>query len=208
MDRFPEEIRQGMSANGAMATCVPVQLDAQGDAQGDASWEAAVFFLVGGAESKEDRRVLRKAEKALTIWVEADLIEHAAAAVVVIRLEVHTRPDDPLAAEILLTPGSATSQFKTCKLLTEQPRVMCFFADEAGWVIQTQQITLLPEHRKVFGEILDDATAHDALIRMTARYDAMAALSEIVSHYEIREGTDRSEYASNAPENSPSSREN
>jgi len=167
-----------------------------------------VFFSVGGPESKEDRRVLRKTEGAIPVGIEADLIEHGSAAVVVLRLEVHTRPDDPLAAEILLAPGNSGGHFDACKLLTQQSRLVCFFADEAGWVIRMHQIPLQPEHRQVFGEILDDATAHDALIRMTARYDAMAALSEVASHYEIREGADRTEYSANRSDDAPPGREN
>jgi len=193
-----------MSANGAAATCVPVQIDG---APTD-PWEAAVFFAVGGPESKEDRRVLRKNDGSIPIGIEADLIEHGSAAVVVLRFEVHTRPDDPLAAEILLAPGNTDGHFDTCKLLTQQSRLVCFFADEAGWIIRTHQIPLQLEHRNVFGEILDDATAHDALIRMTARYDATAALSEVASHYEIREGADRSEYGANQAADGPRGREN
>jgi len=192
MDRFPEIVRDAMAASGAHATCVPVKLS---DGHGvESAWQAALFFSIAGPQSKDDRRILKQSDAPLPVGFEADLIEHAKAAVVVIRLEVFTRPDDPLVAEVLLAPGHSKIQFDSCKLLTQQPWLNFFFGDSAHWVINAQRIALAPEHREVFEEILDDATRHDTLVRMTSSYDALAALAEVASHYEMREGVERTEY--------------
>ncbi|NIU06502.1 MAG: hypothetical protein GWO40_19905 [Gammaproteobacteria bacterium] len=185
--RFPEAVRQGMRASGASATCVPVRFG------GDA-WEAALFVQVAEPECKRDRRVLSKATRSLQVSMEADLIENPNAAVVMLRLEVFTLPDDPLASEILLTPGGVTTHFETLKLLAQQRRLCWFFGDQDFNVIHSQQHPLTEEQRAGFDDLLRDAIQHDSLIRLTARYDARAALAEVVEHYELREGVMRTEY--------------
>ena len=81
-----------------MTTCVPVQVDG-------GVWETAVFFEVGGKECKEDRRILRRATRPFPVSLEAETINHASACVVMLRFEVMTREDSPLAGEVLLTPA-------------------------------------------------------------------------------------------------------
>ncbi len=185
--RFPEAVRQAMRTSGASATCIPVRLD------GD-TWEAALFIQAAGPECKRDRRVLGKATRPLRVGIEADLIENPNAAVIMLRLEVFTLPDDPLASEILLTPGAVTTHFETLKLLAAQPRLCWFFGDQDFNVIHSQQHELTDEQRAGFDDLLRDAIQHDSLIRLTARYDARAALAEVVEHYELREGVLRTEY--------------
>lgn len=176
-----------MIAAGAAATCIAVKLD-------EGEWESALFFHLAGPECKGDRRALSKAPSPLPVGLEADLIENEHAAVVLLRLEVHTTPDNPLVAEVLLTPGHVTEQFDALKLLGTQPRLCWFFGDSDFNVIHSQQHPLGDEQRASFGGILQDAIKHDRLIRLTGRYDARAALSDVVSHYELREGVLRSEY--------------
>lgn len=177
-----------MTTSGAAVTCVPVQLDS-------GSWEAAIFFQVGGPESKQDRRVLRASEEPLPMGMETDLVSHENAAVVLIRLEVFTALDDPLVGEVLITPGAHETHFETLKLLSQQQRLCCFFGDEAFWLIHSQQIGLDDAYRAEFDDLLRDATNHDALTRCTGRYDPQAALSNIASHYELR--TDVSQCTAN-----------
>lgn len=179
MKRFPVSVRDSMSASGAAVTCVPVQLDS-------ASWETAVFFQLLGPESKEDRRVLREAKSPLRIGIETDLVTHEHAAVVLLRLEVYTSKDNPLVGEVLIPPGEDKAYFDTLSLLAQQQRLCWFFGDEAFWLIYSQQSRLEDEHRAEFDDLLRDATKHDALIRCTGRYDLRAALSDIVSRYELR----------------------
>ncbi len=186
MKRFPRSVREAMSRAGAAATCLPVRLD-----RGD--WETAVFFQVSGPECKEDRRRLRRADGPLPVGIETDLIESSHAAVIQLRLEVHTLPEDPLAGEILLTPGHASEHFDALKLLTRQPRLCWFFGDQAYWLVHSQAHPLDSEQHRGFEQLLGDALRHDALIRMTGRYDAQAALSEVVVHYELRAGAARAQ---------------
>ncbi len=185
MKRFPETVRKAMAASGAAVTCVPVKLDSN-------DWETAVYFQVSGSECKQDRRVLSNTEQPLSLGMETDLVEHQHAAVVLLRFEVHTFTDDPLVGEILLTPGESSMHFDVLKLLTHQPRLTWFFGDQHFWIIHSQQHPLSDEQHRGFGEMLGDAIKHDALVRCTSRYNARAALSEIVSKYELRAGVMRS----------------
>ncbi len=179
MKRFPAEVRAQMDTSGASVTCVPVRLDG-----GD--WESAVFFQIGGSQSKEDRRILRRSTKPVPLEIETDIIEHESATVIMLRFEALTVPEDPLAGEVLLTPGASPRQFEVLKLLTRQNRLCWFFSDASYWVLHAQQHDLGKAHHDTFDELLRQAVQKDAVIRMTAGYDAGAALSFVASHYELR----------------------
>lgn len=181
MKRFPKTVRDAMSKSGAAATCLPVQLDGR-------EWETALFVQVSGAECKDDRRAMRRCAGALAVSVETDLVEHEHAAVIVLRLEIFTREDDPLAAEILLTPGDSDTHFESLKLLSSQARLCWFFGDQSYWAVFSQAHPLAAAAHQEFDALLRDALRHDTLVRMTGRYDAQAALSHIVSHYELAAG--------------------
>ena len=186
-DRFPRSVRRAMAASGATATCVPVKLDSD-------TWETALFVQLGGVECKRDRRILSKTQRPVPVGIETELIENQNAAVVMLRLEVHTDPDDPLVAEILLTPGEGPEQFDALKLLAEQTRLCWFFGDQDYWTLHSQQHPLEAAQHASFDELLRDAVKHDALIRCTGRYDPQAALAHVVSHYELRAGLARPDY--------------
>ncbi len=183
MDFFPAPVQEGMHKSGAAATCVPVQLD-------DGVWEAALFLQVDGSESERDRRVLTDTRSALPVVLETDFIDHALAGVVLLRLEVSTFPEDPLVIEILLTPGNSKSHFESLQLLSHQPRLVWFFGDGQFRIIHRQQQPLSAEIHDHFAELAKDVVTHDALIRCSSRYDANAAVTEIVSHYELRTATE------------------
>jgi len=197
MKRFPEFVRDSMRAAGAAATCLPVRLDQE-------HWETAFFFQLAGPECKEDRRLMQKQGGPLPAGLETDLIETEHAAVVVLRPEIHTRQDDPLSCEILLTPGEGGAHFDALKLLSRQQRICWFFGDQAYWTVHSQQLPLNDDQRRGFDELLRDALKHDTMVRMTGRYNAQAGLGEIVKHYELRAGALRSEYASSAAGKAPS----
>ena len=184
MKRFPEAVRAPMQASGAMATCVPVRLDG-------ADWEAALFFQLAGPECKADRRALAHAGAPLAVGLETDLIETGHAAVVVLRPEVHACADDPFACEILLTPGESGAHFDALELLTRQLRLCWFFADQSYRVFHSQAHLLDESQHAGFESLLADAVRHDAMIRLTGRYDSQAALGEIAARYELRAGVAR-----------------
>ena len=182
--RFPRAVRDAMQAGGAAATCVPVQLDGS-------AWQAALFLQLAGPECKADRRIVSRTQRPLPVGIEADLIKAEQASVVTLRAEVYTRPDDPMVSEILLTPGAGSSHFEALKLLSTQLRLCWFFGDETYWLMHSQSHPLAPEQRSAFAELLDDATGHDAVVRLTGRYDAGAALASVAGHYELRAGEQR-----------------
>ena len=163
-----------------MTTCVPVQYD-------NGAWESAVFFEVGGKECKQDRRILRKTKVALPVAVEADIINHASASVVMLRFEVATDDDSPLVGEVLLAPGLGEVQFDTLKNLTEQQQIRWYFGNASYEVIHSQQTALYDHERKGYDELLQEAVKHDALVRLTGRYSAIDAINEVVGHYQLRQ---------------------
>ena len=177
--RFPRAVRDSMARSGAMATCVPVSLDGGG-------FEAAFFLQVAGPESKEDRRIMRRSQGPFAMGLETDVVTTDHGAVVVIRPELHTRAEDPLVMEILLTPGDGGAHHEALGLLSRQPRLTWMFGDRAGWGIHAQSHPLGEGEHGAFAELLGDSLRHDTMVRMTATYDAGAAVSEVVRHYELR----------------------
>ena len=182
--RFPAPVREAMTASGAAATCIPVELD------GGAP-EAAFFINLAGPESKADRRGIRHWRGPLSLGLESDVIETDHGAVVVLRPEVHTGPFDPLVCEILVTPGEGGAHFEVLDLLTRQTRLTWFFGDRSFEIIRTRQHPLDAGQREAFAALLKDALRHDAMTRMIRRYDARAALSEVARHYTLRTGVRR-----------------
>ena len=179
MNSFPPAIIHSMRLSGAMTTCVPLQFD-------DGLWQSTVFFELGGKQCKEDRRTLRNTKSPLPIGIEADIIEHTHAAIVMLRFEVMTSKDNPLVGEVLLAPGMGEVQFETLKHLSTQPQLKFYFGDSAYYVIHSQQISLGDPEHQGYQSLLDDAVSHDALIRLSGKYDGMRALHEVVDHYEVR----------------------
>jgi len=183
MKTFPTSVRDAMVSSGATVTCVPVRID------GDA-WETAVFFDVAGPECAGDRRVLGDPDSQGALGVEGDLVETSRGAVVILRFEAYTMHEDPLAGEVLLTPGGSQTHLDALKHLTGQPRISWFFAGEDQTVIRAQHYPLGAEHHAAFAELLGDAVRHDALTRMTTGYDAATAVAEVAARYAPGSGTD------------------
>ena len=180
MQKFPDSIIRSMQQSGATTTCVSVSFS-------DQSFESAVFFELGGDECLYDRKVLSETKQPFAVNLEAELIEHAQAGVVMLRFEVLTKAHDPLAGEVLIVPGLGDIQFDTLKNLGKQQQLRFYFSDENYQIIHSQQVLLSDHERRGFAQILEEVINHDALIRLTGKYDAMAALKEIVDHYDVRQ---------------------
>ncbi len=176
LQELPPEIIRSMRSCGVMTTCLPVRLDG-------GQWESAVFFGLAGPECRKDRQILKNSQQPLPVSLEADMIECRSAAVVMLRFEVSTRPADPLAGEVLLTPGQGEVQFQTLENLATQPYLRIFFADGHYRVIYSQQLRLGEQERAGYRSVLEDAVNHDAMIRLTGRYDPAAAIREVTRHY-------------------------
>ena len=181
MKIFPDAIASAMRTSGAAATCVPVQLNA-----GD--WEAALFVQVAGPECRQDRRILKTAATPVPARLATELLAHSSAAVIMLRLEILTVSEDPLAYEILLAPGSQSSHYETLKLLARQTRLCWFFGDNDYRLLRAQEQTIEQDTHERFEALSREAFAHDSLIRMAGQYDCEAALAEIANHYALREG--------------------
>ncbi len=179
MHKFPDTIIRSMQQSGAMTTCVPVEYS-------DGSWESTVFFELSGDECEFDRLILSTTRSPLGINLEAELIEHASASVVMLRFEILTQPEDPLAGEVLIVPGLGDVQFDTLESLSRQKYLKFYFSDDRYNVIHSQQLVLSDRERLGYSQILEEVISRDALIRLTGKYDAMAALGEIVDHYDVR----------------------
>lgn len=170
-----------MRRSGAAATCLPVQIEAD-------DWEAALFIHVAGPECKRDRQALRKSATPTPTRLEAELLTHGKASVAVLRLQILTAAEDPLSYEILLTPGAVQSHYESLKLLAGQARLCWFFGDSDYRLLRAQQQELSDAERGNFENMARQSFAHDSVVRMAGKYDAEAALAEIVSHYQLREG--------------------
>ncbi len=182
MDKFPVAVVDMMSAGGSTVTCLPVQLDDTGES----GWQSAFFFRLGGRESVDDIRILKDAVEPFSVGLETDLIEHASATVVLLRLQVFTHQDDPLVGEVLLTPGGAETHYEVLGLLGEQDSLTWFFSDQHYHVIHQQRQPLSQPWRHEFLALRSEAFKRDAIIRLAGKYNAQAAFAEVVSHYALR----------------------
>jgi len=176
---FPAEVRQAMATTGSSLTCLPVQMDA-----GD--WETAVFFQLSGPESQQDLQRLA-ALRTVPIALDTDVIEHENAAVAVLRVEVFADAEDPLIGEILLVPGGNTEHFETLHLLTRQSRLGCFIGDPQFQIVLSQYLRLGDAERGEFKKMLDQTVKHDAVVRLTGRYDAAGAFAAVTANYALRQ---------------------
>ena len=167
-----------MRDKGIAATCLPVQFD-------DDRWETAFFLHVEGPESKQDRRIL-KMQKTTPTELGVELLKHASAAVVMMRLEVQTIENDPLVFEILLVPGLINSHYESIKVLAQQQHIRYFFSDSDFRILQQQEQQISETQHQNFESLARESFAHDSVVRMAGKYDGHAALSEIVSHYQVR----------------------
>ena len=69
---------------------------------------------------------------------------------------------------------------------------MCwFFGDTDYRIIQAQNQEVDAEQHENFEALAREAFAHDSVLRLMGKYDASAALREIVSHYELRQDVTR-----------------
>jgi hypothetical protein len=130
---------------------------------------------------------LKRSGSVVASRLNLELMTHENAAVVMMQLEIQTLANDPLIFEILLTPGEKTTHHECLRLLSRQQRLCWFFADSDFRVIRTQQQEIDPEQSVLFDQLAREASAHDSLIRISGRYSAEDALSQIASHYQPRE---------------------
>lgn len=189
MQKFPDSVIQMMTAGGSTVTCLPVRVDLDNpdaDASGGGTWQSAIFFRLGGQESKTDIDLLRRSNKPFALGMETDIIEHENASVVMLRLQVFVQQDDPLIGEVLLTPGGAETHYEILGLLSEQQQLVWFFSEQNYQVIHQQAQSLGQEWRDEFDALRSEAFKRDALIRLSGKYNAQAAFADVISRYSLR----------------------
>jgi len=176
-----------MNAGGATVTCLPVCID-EGDDQSnrEGQWQAAIFFRLGGRESQGDIEILQNKKAAFAVGMETDIIEHANASVVVLRVQLYTQPDDPLVGEVLLTPGGAETHYEVLGLLSQQQTLSWFCADQDYHLLHQQRQELSQAWRDEFLALRTESFKRDAVLRLAGKYNAQTAFAEIVSNYAIR----------------------
>lgn len=169
-ERFPDEVIVALHGAGVTVTCLPIQID-----QDD--WQAGVFYVVA-----PDAPCLTHELSDLSpfnVAVEADILEHENATLVELKFDVAT-PSKPLSGSVMFITGHSSTHFDVLKMLSEQETVPMFFGDQYCNQIWKQRIVLIAEHRQALKEILDEAVARDAMIRLTGRYDPDAAFADSV----------------------------
>ena len=166
-------------------TCLPVKIESSDDGSDDV-WQSAVFFRLGGEESKIDIDLLARQQSALKVGIETDLIGHDNATVVMLRLQMFTQPDNPLVGEILITPGGAETHYEILTLLSAQKSLTWFLSDQEFRIIHQQRQPLNDEWRKEFLDLRDESFNRDTMIRLSGKYNAQIAFAEVVSRYALR----------------------
>jgi len=179
---FPPSVVDMMKAGGSTVTCLPVKIEAADEAD----WQAAIFFRLGGHESEADIELLKDQDAAFGVGIETDLIEHENATVVVLRLQMFTKPDDPLVGEVLITPGGAETHYEILTLLGAQQTLTWYLSDQEFHIVHQQRQPLNKEWREEFLALRDEAFKRDAIIRLAGKYNAQSAFAEVVSHYALR----------------------
>ena len=182
---FPKSVVDMMKAGGSTVTCLPVKIESSDDGSDDV-WQSAVFFRLGGEESKIDIDLLARQQSALKVGIETDLIGHDNATVVMLRLQMFTQPDNPLVGEILITPGGAETHYEILTLLSAQKSLTWFLSDQEFRIIHQQRQPLNDEWRKEFLDLRDESFNRDTMIRLSGKYNAQIAFAEVVSRYALR----------------------
>ena len=170
-DRFPDDVVVALHHAGVTVSCVPVQIDNE-------QWQAAVFYVLAA-----DAPCLGKGRLApgpFAVEIDAELHEHANGSLIEIGIDIAT-PVAHSVGTLLFITGHSPDHFETVKLLTSQSDLPLFIGDEFCNVLYQQRITLSDAMHAGFKQLLDEALARDAVIRMTGRYDPDVVFTDVVN---------------------------
>lgn len=169
--RFPDEVIVALHEASVTVTCMSIQME-------DDVWQAGIFYVIAPDAECLSHPLAESAP--FNVEVEADLLEHENATLVELKFQVAT-PGKPIDGAVVFITGHSSTHFDVLKMLSTQETVPLFFGDQYCNELWKQRIVLLPEHRQALKEILDEAVARDAMIRLTGRYDPDAAFADSVS---------------------------
>jgi len=166
--KFPDEVVVALHETQLTLSCIPVQID-------DQHWQAALFYVLSPDAPSLGKGALLGGPFA--VGIEADTVEHDNATLIEIGIEISV-PVEPLRGTLLFLTGHSTPHHEALKLLTTQQDLPLFLGDQHCNLLWQQRVPLSDAHREGFKELLDEAIARDAVIRMTGRYDPDAAFTD------------------------------
>ena len=170
-ERFPDDVVVAMHHANVTVSCMPVQID-------DEQWQAAVFFVLAADAPCLGKGFL--APGPFPVEIEADLHEHTNGSLIEIGIDIAT-PAKRSYGTLLFLTGHSSSHFETVKLLSTQANLPLFIGDEFCNILSSQRIVLSDGMRAGFKQLLDEALARDAVIRMTGHYDPDKVFSDVIS---------------------------
>ncbi len=166
--KFPDEVIVALHETQLTLSCIPVQID-------DQHWQAALFYVLPPDAPCLGKGALMGGPFA--VGIEADTVEHENATLIEIGIDISV-PVQPLQGTLLFLTGHSTPHHEALKLLTTQQDLPLFLGDQHCNLLWQQRVPLGDGHRDGFKELLDEAIARDAVIRMTGRYDPDAAFAD------------------------------
>lgn len=170
-ERFPDDVTVLMHEAGVTVSCVPIQLD-------DGEWQAAIFFVLPTDAPCLDQG--RLSGGPFAVEFEADLHEHENGTLIDVGLDIRT-PIEPSRGTLLFITGHSPSHFESLTLITQQTSLPLFIGDEYCRVLYRQQVPISEAMRQGFRQLLDEAVARDAIIRMTGHYDPDRVFTDVVA---------------------------
>lgn len=170
-ERFPDDVVVALHHAGVTVSCVPVQIDNE-------QWQAAIFYVLSAEAPCLGKG--RLAPGPFAVEIDAELHEHANGSLIEIGIDIATPVAHSLGTLLFIT-GHSPAHFETVKLLASQTDLPLFIGDEYCKVLYQQRITLSDAMRAGFRQLLDEALARDAVIRMTGRYDPDVVFTDVVN---------------------------
>ncbi len=156
-------------------SCVPVQLD-------NGQWQAAIFFVLpADAPCLKTGRLLGGP---YTVELDADLHEHEKGTLIEIGLEIIT-PIEASRGTMLFITGHSPSHFESIKLISQQDQLPLFIGDEYCRVLYKQNIPVSKAMQSGFRQLLDEAVARDAVIRLTGHYDPDRVFTDVLASLQL-----------------------
>lgn len=175
-ERFPDDVIVLLHEADITVSCVPIQLD-------DGDWQAALFFVLpANAPCLKTGRLLGGP---YTVEFDADVHEHEKGTLIEVGLEIIT-PIEPSRGTLLFLTGHSPSHFESLKLISEQDEIPLFIGDEYCRVLFKQRVPVSRAMQQGFRQLLDQAVARDALIRLTGHYDPEQVFNDVLASLNLQ----------------------
>lgn len=174
-EKFPDDVIVALHHADVTVSCVPVQID-------EDVWQAAVFFVLAADSPCLGKGFL--APGPFAVEIEADLHEHVNGSLIEIGVDVAT-PVEHSHGTLLFLTGHSSSHFDALKLLTSQNDLPLFLGDEYCNVLYQQRVPISKAMRTGISQLLDEAVARDAVIRMTGHYEPDRVFADVLQSLQL-----------------------